>query len=86
MEDVVCWDSLVADEAAVWFSLGFTRALAAAGGARDDARAAFSAAVLSVLSVTEPGRLDNGIDGWGESASILCTTEYTSQPFCPSPC
>ena len=65
MDAVVCWDSLVADEAAVWFSLGFTRALAA----RDGARAAFSAAVTSVLSVTEPGRLDNGIGGWGESAT-----------------
>ena len=66
---VVCWDSLVADEAAVWFSLGFTRALTVADGARDDTRAAFNAAITSVLSVTEPGRLDNGVGGWGESTS-----------------
>ena len=50
----------MADEAAVWFSLGFARALASGG----DAQAAFTAAVTTVLTITEPGRLDCGRDGW----------------------
>ena len=60
IDTVVCWDSLVADEAACWFSLGFARALAAS----DDVAGAFGAGVAAILSVTEPGRLDNGAHGW----------------------
>lgn len=50
----------MADEAAIWFVLGFARKLAAS----DDVLVAFDAAVASVLSVTEPGVLDNGRRGW----------------------
>jgi len=60
VDKVICWDSLVADEAAIWFSLGFARKLAAS----DDVLVAFDAAVASVLSVTEPGVLDSGRRGW----------------------
>ena len=47
-------------QAACWFSLGFARALAAS----DDVQVALEAGLTSVLSVTEPGRLDDGTSGW----------------------
>ena len=57
---VACWESLLNDEAAFWFGLGFSRALAAG----KPPRAAFAAAVSALLFVTEPGTADGGQGGW----------------------
>lgn len=53
---VACWESLVNDEAAFWFGLGYSRSLASG----KLPRAAFAAAVASLLVVTEPGSADHG--------------------------
>ena len=57
---VYCWASLVSDEAAFWFSLGISRALAAGA----DAATAFDAAINTLLTVTELGQREDGTVGW----------------------
>ena len=57
---IACWESIVNDEAAFWFGLGFSRALASG----KPPRGAFAAAVGSLLVVTEPAVADCGEQAW----------------------
>lgn len=54
---VLCWDTILHDEAAAIFSSEFATRVAAG----DSLHVAFDAACKAVTSVTEPGLLDNGI-------------------------
>ena len=56
---VACWESLVNDEAAFWFGLSFSRALATGRSIRSS----YSTAVSTLLTITEEGYADGGLPG-----------------------
>ena len=63
--DVVCWTTVLHDQAGKSFGAEIARITAQQlfGGKSLDAAAAFSAACMAVTSLTEPGKLDNGLEG-----------------------